>query len=116
MKFLIVFVTLATSALSAPLEGEQHVAVTQDTLGNYKYDILLHGFSKSEVGVEGGGVRGGYKYYDADGKLQSVEYTAGPGGYQATGTNLPVAPTVLLVPVEYTPEVLKARNEHLALF
>ncbi|KAK9875921.1 hypothetical protein WA026_009705 [Henosepilachna vigintioctopunctata] len=116
MKYLIILGFVATSVLSDTVNDTPQISLTQDALGNYKLDISYNGFSRSEVGTANGDVRGSYKYNDANGKLQSVEYTSGPQGFQANGTNIPVESKVVQVPVNYTEEVQKARVEHLALF
>lgn len=125
--------------MARPANDEYKVAVTQDTLGNYKIKYSIGDITKTENRNQDGSVTGSYSYLDANGILQTIQYTAGQGGFVVTdGTNLPVAPQlqdiqlpqaplipvvpevhqleqIRLEPVEYTPEVAAARAEHLAL-
>jgi hypothetical protein len=99
----------------------QHHA--QDQLGQYNYGYSGGPSAKSETRTFDGVVRGSYSYVDANNKLQTVDYTAGPEGFKAAATNLPVAPVdtnvapvdngVAPEPVEDTPEVVAARAAHL---
>ncbi|CAH1098854.1 unnamed protein product [Psylliodes chrysocephalus] len=68
-----------------------------------------------------GAVLGSYSYVDPNGKVQSVEYTADDQGFRVAASNLPVGPLpvelpnfALPTPVQDTPEVVEARNQHLA--
>merc|ERR1719266_1206126 len=99
---------------------------------------------KQEVGNTYGGVTGGYSYVDANGVLQTVRYIADGAGFRVEDSRLPVAPTANLAlpvapvfdgvaptftpeplvapvftgvapePVQDTPEVVAAREAHLA--
>lgn len=103
---------LAAVAFARP--AEQKVSVTQDTAGNYKFNVDLNGISRLEQGNADGTVSGSYSFVDANGVIQNVQYTAGPEGFRATGNNLPVAPIDVNVPVQETEEVARARALHLA--
>lgn len=91
---------------------------SQDSLGQYSYGYTGGLSSKAESRSLDGVTRGAYSYVDANGVVQSVQYTAdGINGFQVAATNLPVAPAakaIELKPVEDTPEVTKAKTEHLA--
>lgn len=101
---------------SAPLLRQYHA---QDSLGQYSYGYEGGPSAKNEVRSLDGVTRGSYSYVDAEGKLQSVAYTADAfNGFRVAATNLPEAPKELNVapePVKETPEVIKARAEHLAI-
>lgn len=68
--------------------------------------------------------RGSYSYIDANSQLQTVNYVADALGFRVAATNLPIAPvetnsapvdnSEAPKPVEDTPEVKQAREEHLA--
>ncbi|XP_055704467.1 cuticle protein 19.8-like [Phlebotomus papatasi] len=108
---------LAAPALyaAAPLVSQYH---SQDELGQYSYGYSGGPSAKTETKTFDGITRGAYSYIDANGQLQSVEYTADPlNGFRAAATNLPVAPVdtnVAPEPVKDTPEVVAARAQHLA--
>lgn len=81
--------------------------------------------AKSEVKTLDGVTRGSYSYIDAESKLQTVNYVADHLGFRVAATNLPTppvdtnsapvaSPAQAPTPVEETPEVKKARAEHLA--
>lgn len=97
-------------AFAAAKPTDPHVAVSQDTSGNYKFAVNLNGQSRTEQATADGTLRGSYTFIDGNGVQQTVEYTAGPDGFQATGNHLPVAPE----PIQETEEVAKARALHLA--
>jgi hypothetical protein len=95
----------------------------QDSIGQYNYGYADHLSSKAEAKSFDGVTRGAYSYVDAEGKVQKVEYTADDvHGFRVAATNLPVAPVAPEVPevapleqpkpVEDTPEVAKAKEEH----
>lgn len=134
MKFFIVFSAVVACALARP--GFLHVPLTytavqpvytplssqyhaQDVLGQYTYGYN-DGFSaKAESRSFDGVTRGGYSYVDSNGQVQNVQYTADDvNGFQVSGSNLPVAPKAdeqdAPKPVEDTPEVAKAKSDHLA--
>uniref|UniRef100_A0A1L8E4B4 Putative cuticular protein 111 rr-3 family n=1 Tax=Nyssomyia neivai TaxID=330878 RepID=A0A1L8E4B4_9DIPT len=100
---------------AAPLVSQYH---SQDELGQYSYGYSGGPSAKTETKTFDGVTRGAYSYIDANGLLQSVEYTADPiHGFRAAATNLPVAPIdtgIAPEPVKDTPEVVAARAEHLA--
>ncbi|KAJ8929759.1 hypothetical protein NQ314_017516 [Rhamnusium bicolor] len=100
----------APFTIAAPISSQYHA---QDELGQYSYGYSNGLSAKSEVRSADGITVGGYKYVDAEGKLQSVEYSSdGVHGFRVAASNLPVAPPVPAVPalpqplpVQDTPEV-----------
>lgn len=102
---------------AAPLLSQYH---SQDSLGQYSYGYNGGLSSKVETKTLDGITRGSYSYVDADGLLQTVEYTADAvNGFRAAATNLPKAPidtNVAPQPIELTPEVARATAEHMAAF
>ncbi|XP_075161996.1 cuticular protein 72Ea [Haematobia irritans] len=75
----------ATSVIS-PVQHQYH---TQDELGQYAYGYSDPLSSKQEVRSLDGVTRGSYSYRDAEGILQTVDYTADDTGFHVTATNLP---------------------------
>merc|ERR1712158_218094 len=121
----------------APAISSQFAA--QDEFGNTQYGYSNLNSAKHEVGNAFTGVSGSYQYVDANGKLQTVNYVADALGFRVEDTRLPVAPVydgvapeapvydgvapeapvydgVAPAPVEDTPEVVAAREAHLAAF
>nr|CAH7718365.1 unnamed protein product [Callosobruchus chinensis] len=98
-----------------PVSAGQYHA--QDVLGQYSYGYFGPLSSKSEARAANGVTVGSYKYIDAEGKEQEVQYTADDvHGFQVAATNLPVAPearSVIPEPITDTPEVAEARARHL---
>merc|ERR1712038_2066854 len=94
----------------------------QDEFGQFSFGYQNINSAKTESRDAFGVTRGSYQYVDANGILQTVNYIADPvNGFRVAGTNIPVAPEVPVaapliapVPVLETPEVAKARAEHLA--
>merc|ERR1712001_276823 len=105
----------------------------QDEFGQFSFGHQDINSAKVESRDAFGNVRGSYQYVDANGILQTVNYIADPvNGFRVAGTNIPVAPAapnvalpvapevpvaaslIAPVPVLETPEVAKARAEHLA--
>ncbi|KAF5290400.1 hypothetical protein FQR65_LT11577 [Abscondita terminalis] len=103
MISLIVF----SAVVAVVLAGGQEVAVSQDTLGNYKLRYAIDGIARVEHGDGLGNVNGGFSYIDPHGILRKTEFTSGVHGYHAVGTDIPV-------PVQDTPEVAHAKASHLA--
>merc|ERR1712158_200829 len=110
----------------APLAHQHHA---QDEFGNLAYGYVDHNSAKHESGNGAIGVTGSYQYVDPDGKLQTVQYVADALGFRVADSRLPVAPVydgvapeapvydgVAPAPVEDTPEVVAAREAHLAAF
>merc|ERR1712158_146813 len=100
----------------APLAHQHHA---QDEFGNLAYGYVDHNSAKHESGNGAIGVTGSYQYVDANGKLQTVNYVADALGFRVADSRLPVAPVydgVAPAPVEDTPEVVAAREAHLAAF
>ncbi|KAL3267092.1 hypothetical protein HHI36_011232 [Cryptolaemus montrouzieri] len=80
----------------------------QSTDGIYKF-----GFDSKTQNVEqfrgsDGIIRGSFSYLDNDGRVQHMEYIAGPDGYHVYNANLPVT----VASVTETPEVQAARKAH----
>merc|ERR1712018_234587 len=94
----------------------------QDKFGQFSFGYQNIDSARTETKDAFGVTRGSYQYVDANGVLQTVNYIADPvNGFRVAGTNIPVAPAaptvaplVAPVPVVETPEVAKARAEHLA--
>lgn len=105
--------TIAT----APITSQYH---SQDELGQYSYGYNGGLSAKSETKSLDGITRGAYSYLDAEGKLQSVEYTADAlNGFRAIASNMPVAPIetrTAPLPVMETPEVAQARADHMVAY
>lgn len=124
VALFVVTVSAAPSSLisptiytTAPLLSQYH---SQDNLGQYSYGYSGGLSSKTETKTLDGITRGSYSYIDADGQLQSVEYTADAiNGFRAAATNLPKAPidtNIAPAPIALTPEVERATAEHMAAF
>lgn len=95
----------------SPVLSQYH---SQDTLGQYSYGYNGGSSAKVESKSFDGITRGSYSYVDAEGRLQTVEYTADSvNGFRAAATNLPKAS---LSGISDTPEVALARAEHLRAF
>ncbi|KAL1391621.1 hypothetical protein pipiens_001318 [Culex pipiens pipiens] len=99
---------------NAELSSQYHA---QDSLGQYSYGYNGGLSAKAETKSFDGVTRGSYSYLDAENKLQTVSYTADAlNGFRAQASNLPQAPVearVAPAPVQDTPEVAKARADHL---
>ena len=87
----------------------------QDEDGQYNFGYADPNSSKSESRKADGTVTGSYNYIDSDGKLQTVHYIADEQGFRVAGTNIPVAVYELPKPVEDTPEVKAAKEQHALL-
>lgn len=101
---------------TAPLRHQYH---SQDSIGQYVYGYSGGPSAKTEARSLDGVTRGSYSYVDAEGKIQTVDYSADAfNGFRVAATNLPVGPVDIGVapePVKDTPEVVKARADHLAI-
>lgn len=97
---------ILTGRIIAPTSSQFH---SQDNLGQYSYGYTDGHSSKVEVKTLDGITRGGYNYIDADGKLQSVQYTSDANGFHVDATNLPVAPQ--LGEIKEESEVIIARTK-----
>lgn len=97
-------------------QQQQHVQqyFTQDTLGQYSYGYSEPLSTKQEVRTLNGVTTGSYSYIDANGLLQTVDYTADEEGFHVAATNLPKHNPEIPQPVKETPEVVAAREQHLA--
>lgn len=95
----------------SPVLSQYH---SQDTLGQYSYGYNGGQSAKVESKSIDGITRGSYSYVDAEGRLQTVEYTADSvNGFRAAATNLPKA---ALNGIGDTPEVAQAKAEHFRAF
>lgn len=107
----------AVYTAQSPILTQYH---SQDGLGQYAYGYNGDLSSKVESKSLDGVTRGSYSYIDADGRLQTVEYTADSvNGFRAAATNLPKAPidnSIAPEPVRETPEVAQARAEHIQAY
>lgn len=128
-QFLVVFISflvgahgaphiLAYSAplapvVVAPASSQWH---SQDSLGQYAYGYSGGQSAKTEVRSLDGITSGSYSYIDPENKLQTVNYVSDALGFRVAATNLPSPPVdtnQAPQPVEDTPEVKQAREEHL---
>lgn len=104
-------------AAPAELSSQYHA---QDSLGQYSYGYNGGLSAKAETKSFDGVTRGSYSYLDAENKLQTVTYTADAlNGFRAQATNLPQAPVETRKapePVQDTPEVAKAKADHMVAF
>ncbi|XP_055942777.1 adult-specific rigid cuticular protein 11.9-like [Argiope bruennichi] len=80
MKFFLVPLFLASVAMAADMG--MNIAGGAYNFGYNTGDAGGH--SRVESG-SGSSVAGSYSYVDANGDRRTVQYTAGPGGYQASG-------------------------------
>ncbi|GBN89078.1 Adult-specific rigid cuticular protein 12.6 [Araneus ventricosus] len=80
MKFIIAVLFLASVAMAADMG--MNIAGAAYNFGYNTGDAGGH--SRMESG-SGGNVAGSYSYTDANGDRRTVQYSAGPGGYQASG-------------------------------
>ncbi|XP_031338863.1 cuticle protein 7-like [Photinus pyralis] len=105
MNTLIILAICLAAAVAAPIDT---VEVRHDTLGNYNLRFQVPGISRVEDRDAFGNVNGGFSYYDDLGILRQTHFTSGVHGVHAVGTDIPV-------PVQDTPEVARAKAEHLAV-
>jgi hypothetical protein len=107
----------AVFAAQSQVRSQYH---SQDGLGQYNYGYNGDLSAKVESRSLDGVTRGSYNYVDANGQLQTVEYTADDqNGFRALATNLPRAPIdnqIVPEPVRETPEVAQARAEHIRAY
>lgn len=133
MKKIIILSVLLVAVLAKPstflletpgIYSEESPLITQyhsqDQFGQYAYGYNGGLSSKTETKTLDGVTRGSYSYIDAEGLLQTVEYTADSvNGFRVAATNLPKAPIETRTAPEQimdTPEVILARSEHLKAF
>merc|ERR1719288_211477 len=91
-----VAVAPAPVAVTTPVSSQYQA---QDEFGNVNYGYSNINSAKQEVGNAYTGVAGSYKYVDANGVPQRVDYVADDLGFRITGaTNLPVAPVAAALP------------------
>jgi len=105
------------SPISTPISAPSSQFHAQDEFGQFSFGYENINSAKTETKDAFGVTRGTYQYIDANGILQTVNYIADDiNGFRVSGTNIPVAPSVIediSLPVE-DPEVAAARLEHLA--
>lgn len=94
----------------SPVISQYH---SQGPFGQYNYGYNGGNSAKVESKSIDGVTRGSYSYVDAEGRLQTVEYTADQNGFRAAATNLPKAP---IDGISDTPEVAQAKAEHFRAF
>lgn len=95
----------------SPVLSQYH---SQDTLGQYSYGYNGGSSAKVESKSIDGVTRGSYSYVDAEGRVQTVEYSADSvNGFRAAATNLPKASLAEIID---TPEVAQAKLEHFRAF
>ncbi|GLV33019.1 Cuticular protein 72Ec [Carabus blaptoides fortunei] len=111
MHFLIPVLAVLAVVTAKPVDEPAPFVATdnRDVDGSYTFSYTSEDSSKTEVRHADGTIVGGYQYIDADGILQKVQYQAGEDGVQILASNLPVGSTD---PVQDTPEVLQAKDEH----
>lgn len=81
---------------------------SQNEFGGYNYGyVSADGQGKNELRGADGSVVGTYQYVDPQGKPVTVQYSAGPQGFSASGLHLPQ-------PVPLPEANLRATAEHLA--
>ncbi|CAL4210623.1 unnamed protein product, partial [Meganyctiphanes norvegica] len=104
----------------SPIQTQYH---SQDELGQYSFGYAAGPANRAETRDAYGNVRGSYNYIDPNGQIQTTHYVADHLGFRVSGTNLPVGPDAPAVaalvapePVVDLPEVVKAREEFLALY
>jgi hypothetical protein len=83
--------------------------------GRYSFGYAHEDQGRAETRDQDGTVTGTYFYVDADGNKNQVFYRADETGFHVTANNLPVAVTDAQ-PVQDTPEVQRAREEHLRVW
>ncbi|GLV32643.1 Cuticular protein 72Ea [Carabus blaptoides fortunei] len=97
-------VTVGITPDSAPVHSLYHA---QNKYGEYMYGYTSDWSAKDEMKTADGVTRGGYSYIDANGILQTVQYTSDPvNGFRVIATNIP----------HDLPEVAYARAQHLAIY
>lgn len=81
---------------------------SQNEFGGYNYGyVSADGQGKNELRGADGSVVGTYQYYDPAGQPITVQYSAGPGGFSASGLHLPQ-------PVPLPEANVRATAEHFA--
>ncbi|XP_037074024.1 cuticle protein-like [Pollicipes pollicipes] len=94
--------TAYSVAPAAAVSSQYHA---QDELGQFNYGYAGGPSAKNEFRRFDGATVGSYSYIDANGKVQTVSYTADDvGGFQVKATNLPVAPEANLQAPEFNLE------------
>ncbi|XP_046632949.1 cuticle protein 7-like [Daphnia pulicaria] len=89
----------------------------QDELGQASFGYAHPGQAATNLRDGFGNQVGSYAYFNPEGKEVRVSYTADSRGFRVLSNNLPVAPvdnSVAPVQVQDTPEVAKAKADHMA--
>ncbi|XP_011310454.1 uncharacterized protein [Fopius arisanus] len=101
---LILYLASGISGLPGGILSEY-----QDSLGQYSFGYSTPESARSEMRSADGKTRGAFSFVDDSGIIQTAKYTAdSESGFRIEATYLPVAPK----PVQDTPEVIAAREEH----
>lgn len=104
----------AAVAVASPAVKSQYHA--QDELGNTAYGHSEPGQIHTAVQDANGNRVGSFSYLNpTDGQIHRTDYVADALGYRVAANDLPVAPASGPAPVADTPEVVAAREAHLAL-
>ncbi|KAH0999246.1 hypothetical protein HUJ04_010592 [Dendroctonus ponderosae] len=110
MYSVLIFASIFAVALARPgslPEGvDGHVAVTQSSVGTYKYSVLLRDSSRNEERLADGTIIGQYTIPSPQGP-QTFKYVADQNGFRILEGPVPVAP-VAPVPLQavQVPETL----------
>lgn len=109
-----------TAQGSAVFTPTQRQYFAQDLAGQYAYGYSEPLSSKQETRTLDGTTIGSYRYRDALGKLQTVEYVADGDGFHVAATNLPkavvpqdaaaISPRSSSTPVEHHSDVSSGRS------
>ena len=107
-------------AAAAPFYGYPAVTATQfhaqDELGQARFGYAHPGQASTNYRDAFGNQIGSYAYFNPEGKEVRVSYVADHRGFRVLSNDLPVAPVANLVApvqVQDTPEVAKAKADHL---
>lgn len=98
------------------VEGETSQFHTQDGKGRALFGYTTPDQARIESRSEDGTVRGSYSYLDAWGKAIKVHYWDDGTGFHAAGNNLPGLYSEVPQPVQDTPEITAAKEQHYQLF
>ena len=98
--------------ISVPIHTKYHA---QDEFGQYQFGYTDGSATRDEARDAFGNVRGSYTYVDINGVPQTVNYVADHNGFQVQGTTIQEDNFALPEPVQDTPEVKAAKEEHARL-
>ncbi|XP_066999503.2 uncharacterized protein [Anabrus simplex] len=97
-------------------EGETAQFHSQDGKGRAVFGYLSPDQSRVEERSRDGSVRGAYSYLDPDGRAVKVQYWDNGAGFHSAGNNLPSVLLGLPQPIQDTPEVQLAKEQHLHFY